>query len=578
MHNIITEFCIKNFKCFGPDEQKVRVRPFNLIIGRNNSGKSAIVDAISYVTQKDSKYDRSHYFLGSAEPTIYLTTKLTEDVLRSVFRENTSGGNLGGDHWRDNGIHLLNSEVTWNFSSPNVLEFARISYSETADKLIRKHNLATIQERYLGQIINAAHSHYRPSLSRRVNAERMILPEEDSPNMDVMPDGTGITNIIQRFINKTHLDRNIIEGQLLGALNTVFTPDATFTRITCMQSESTGKWEIYLHEKNKGEIALSNSGCGIKTTIFVLAELHLIPRLKNLSVDKIVYCFEELENNLHPALLRRLLKYIYNQTVEKKSTCFLTTHSNIAIDQYSTDPNSQILHVTHNETTASVLSVSTRINTNNLLNDLDVRASDLLQSNCVLWVEGPSDRAYLSAWIQRQYGGSIQEGYHYQFVFYGGRILSHLTAEEDSDGIEIFRVNRHSIVICDSDKRSDDSEINETKRRISLELQENGAFCWITEGREIENYLDPEVLLETMGIEVKSPRLIGQFEKIEDYLSEIDPKAGKRYLKNKSLYSSRYASLIHKHKFRAPLDLAVKLREIYQYILKANRVPEHISP
>ena len=33
-----------------------------------------------------------------------------------------------------------------------------------------------------------------------------------------------------------------------------------------------------------------------------------------------------------------------------------------------------------------------------MLNDLDVRASDLLQSNGIIWVEGPSDRIYIKRW------------------------------------------------------------------------------------------------------------------------------------------------------------------------------------
>lgn len=35
-----------------------------------------------------------------------------------------------------------------------------------------------------------------------------------------------------------------------------------------------------------------------------------------------------------------------------------------------------------------------------LLNDLDIRASDLLQSNGIVWVEGPSDRVYVKRWIE----------------------------------------------------------------------------------------------------------------------------------------------------------------------------------
>lgn len=35
-----------------------------------------------------------------------------------------------------------------------------------------------------------------------------------------------------------------------------------------------------------------------------------------------------------------------------------------------------------------------------LLDDLGFKASDLLQSNCVIWVEGPSDRIYIKKMAQ----------------------------------------------------------------------------------------------------------------------------------------------------------------------------------
>ena len=56
-----------------------------------------------------------------------------------------------------------------------------------------------------------------------------------------------------------------------------------------------------------------------------------------------------------------------------------------------------------------------------------VRTSDIrlviLQANCVVWVEGPSDRIYLKHWIEAVTSELI-EGLHYSIMFYGGRLLS----------------------------------------------------------------------------------------------------------------------------------------------------------
>ena len=56
---------------------------------------------------------------------------------------------------------------------------------------------------------------------------------------------------------------------MLKDLNEIFLTDAEFTEIVCQQLES-DVWEIYLEEKTKGRIPLSQSGSGLRTIIVVL--------------------------------------------------------------------------------------------------------------------------------------------------------------------------------------------------------------------------------------------------------------------------------------------------------------------
>ena len=69
-----------------------------------------------------------------------------------------------------------------------------------------------------------------------------------------------------------------------------------------------------------------------------------------------------------------------------------------------------------------------------ICNDLGYKASDLLQTNSIIWVEGPSDRIYINFWLN-EIDDSLVEGVHYSIMFYGGRLFSHLTAD-DYDDIE----------------------------------------------------------------------------------------------------------------------------------------------
>jgi hypothetical protein len=81
-------------------------------------------------------------------------------------------------------------------------------------------------------------------------------------------------------------------------------------------------------------------------------------------------------------------------------------------------------------------------------------------------------------------------------MFYGGRLLSHLTAEDEEidEFIGLRALNRHIAIVIDSDKASAQAKINATKRRVVDEIREHGGVAWVTKGREIENYVEHEVL------------------------------------------------------------------------------------
>ena len=212
-----------------------------------------------------------------------------------------------------------------------------------------------------------------------------------------------------------------------------------------------------------------------KTILLVLINILLIPEKEKIGLDNYFFAFEELENNLHPAIQRRLFAYIRTVALNKKAHFIITTHSNIVIDQFSRDPLAQIYHVLHNQNESKVIPVKTYVEACGVLDDLDIRASDLLQSNGLIWVEGPSDRIYLTKFIELWSEGEIHEGTHYQCVFYGGRLLAHLSSEmpgTDIDNlIKILLTNRNAMMLIDSDKKSEDDDINDTKRECLKKLQ-----------------------------------------------------------------------------------------------------------
>lgn len=558
---------VRNLKCFGDDEQGFdQIKPINLIIGRNNSGKSTLLDLIEYVVRGQMVAPKGHW-RDQKMPEIIAEAPLTETELRLIFPENASGGGIPtSNHWQF-GARFIGTRLKWYLGATSGQRYIAIGKclngGEPFERLPNAQNI-------LQKVADGKLNPLSGKIFRRIYAERNILPEVDSPSPDLSRDGKGATNIIQHFINKANLQSDLVEKKLLGDLNEIFLTDAVYTDMVCQQLDS-GEWEIYLEEETKGRVPLSQSGSGLKTIIIVLICIHLVPEIYKYQLSDFVFGFEELENNLHPALLRRLLSYIRRITEKHGCIFFLTTHSNVEIDLFSKDKQAQILHVTHDGKQATARTVKTYIENRGILDDLDVRASDLLQSNGIIWVEGPSDRIHLNRWIELWSNGELHEGNHYQCVFYGGRLLAHLSSKEPDvveEGISILRANRNCAILIDSDKRNQQAKLNDTKKRIISEVEINGGVSWVTKGREIENYIPAPAIASWKGMsDVKQVEQYGDFF---EYLNDVSEDQGKYYSSRKSLLAENLAPYMTKNALGAVHDLGEKLEELCVTIRKWN--------
>jgi putative ATP-dependent endonuclease of OLD family len=539
----------KNYKCFKEETGFDSIRRVNLIIGRNNAGKSSLLDLIEIVVTKKYEVERSTW-RDNQRPQIIFEAVISGNVTSQVFRSNTSGGAIGGNH-STYGENYVGRILKWT-KSGNGNNNAALLYCNDEGINPPLNNAGD----YAQSLPNRMPIPLEDKTFRRLFAERDILPELAEPqNITIGNNGSGLTNAIQNFINRSNLPSDLVETSILDALNSIFAHDAVFTDIVCQLHED-NNWEIYLEEEFKGRIALSQSGSGLKTVMSVLACLILVPHLEEKPLSQYVFGFEELENNIHPALLRRLNDYIYNAAIEHDFLYVLTTHSNVLIDQFSKQSDAQIIHVTHVDSVATCATANTYIENNGILDDLDVRASDLLQANGIIWVEGPSDRIYLNKWISLWSDGELKEGTHYQIVFYGGRLLSHLNAEAPEDvesGISILNTNRNAIMLIDSDKRTQQAPINQTKQRIRDEFASMEAHCWITKGKEIENYI-PATVVDVFWSVADSVQ-VDRYASFFEYLDNIVAGEGGKYNTKKPLLAEKLAPHMTKENLTEVLDL-----------------------
>ncbi|MDR4985937.1 AAA family ATPase [Bacillus cereus] len=253
---------------------------------------------------------------------------------------------------------------------------------------------------------------------------------------------------------------------------------------------------------------LSHLGTGIIQIIKILTFVYVNTTELGEDLGK-NYFIEEPESNLHNKAVVQLIKILQEDSLFKNNRYFITTHSNAFIDQ-TDDKEWTISSLEINGSRSTELKLC--ISKDGILNTLDglgIKPSQLLQTNIVLWVEGPTDRMYIKRWLEIEAPQYI-EGKHYSFIMYGGSLLDHLSAEVDPSNIydqyiDVLATSRYAVIVIDRDRNDDDHETNLKKRvegikcRISKKKLSNRILIQITKGREIENFIPKELMIKALS-------------------------------------------------------------------------------
>ena len=512
-HKYIEGIGIAGYRSFGASLQRLGpFRKINLLIGQNNSGKSNVLTFLTSQYQPLVNAAATLAFKNRTKPlTIEKINRHLADTVDSLRL--SVGYAVGGPRYhvllddmteasaysdkRMLGERFLKSQtmtrgtaVSWfdfkiEFQS-GIIEFD----DQLVEELINEKALSEREWMLLWQHMTkhgggSLESNWIPELLVAFGVRRLTAPE-----ITLIPavrsvaagalaadnySGAGLVERLARLQNPAHHEQHLkLHFEEINVfLRTVVANKTARLEIPFERNE------ILVHMDGR-TLPLSSLGTGIHEVIILAAAATVLREQ--------VLCIEEVELHLHPLLQKKLIRYLADKT---SNQYFITTHSAHLLDT----PGAAIFHLRHQDGATTVDPVYTAGGKSLVCVDLGYRPSDLLQANCVIWVEGPSDRVYLNHWV-RSVAPDLVEGIHYSIMFYGGRLLSHLSAEdpEVTEFISLRRLNRYISILIDSDRASASARLNETKRRVRGEFEPGPGFAWVTAGREIENYVPADVL------------------------------------------------------------------------------------
>jgi predicted ATP-dependent endonuclease of OLD family len=505
-----------------------RLSKINIFIGQNNTGKSRFLRNIFHegIYNTSGKLERKYISCGNADELKLLVGNFNIDLVGS---KNNNYNSANNDYKRlkskeyEKSFNNFYEHVFYNIKNTNHLKY----YKTIESLLLRYINNHTLEERKINQVyipilrgmkpLNLDYrsmESYNKDLGKK-NIHKVKFNEDNVYKFRIFRDY--FNNDLYDFVNKNIFTGlsiyNDLKDKLLGNLNErnlvreyeEFLSKELFNGKNIVLIPHREKDVVCIKIGNQLERPLYELGDGMQSIIISTYAFFIYKDSQKINL----FFIEEPEMYLHPEMQRKFLS-IMNNSIFKNHQYFFTTHSNHIMDMTSDfddisvylfkEKNNENLDENSNEYSPKFVIENVSKYEIRILNELGVKNSSVLLSNCTIWVEGITDRLYIREYLRiyqlvKYKKIKYKEDKHYSFVEYGGNNITHWSFLDNEDdeypNIDYKKITNKIFLIADYDSENDDSKKNKRFENIKEHPGENFYKLDVV---EIENLIHEKYL------------------------------------------------------------------------------------
>ncbi|MDV7497593.1 ATP-binding protein [Acinetobacter baumannii] len=521
-------------------EQAIEIKRLNFFIGKNNAGKSRFLRTL-YASNKNIR-DNNFYDATSEISTL---KELVENESNSIWM-----GNGSSSSYRADLLNYIN----------DILEtkvFPRVRYKDYFLKNFEKIKLYRIKDKEIFTTITQ-------QISTKIEENDLLIANDSGKKY--IPILRGMRPVINEKNKLPYLERtqkdyfnnqheysstNIITGELLYEDLKIHLLGEPEQRDLIKDYEEKLSQYFFDNEpvslipkhdqdvvnikigKDK-QFPISQLGDGLQQAIILTYEAFT-------KKDEIYSFFiEEPELHMHAGMVRQLMNFYLNET---NHYYFFTTHSNHLLDMADESDQVIIQKFVKQPKSENPKEFEFKIyrcdRDRDLLASLGVKPSSVYLANCTIWVEGITDRLYITKYMEKylselensdleQYKKyrRFMPNYHYTFVEYAGSNLTHWSFSDDyadhleDKGLSAKAVASEMLLIADGDIQGKADRVRILKSELNKENY------YILECKETENTLPKSSIVRVA--KVRFPRMKPETKKSYD-ISLIDGITDENY-------------------------------------------------